>query len=258
VFFDADHGRLCAIHRDAGPALMPSACRNFPRIALRDPRGIFVTLSHFCPSAARLLLDTDDIAIVDAPPSLSLAGEVEGLDATAVMPPLLRPDMLTDFEGYSAWEREGIGVLNTRMYSAREALDVIRSATAAVSRWRPGTEALAIAVRRAFDRARSEWTARDTEHSPVEHAIKAFLAAHLFANWSAYQDGGVAGVVRFLERTLELLHRTLRAPGGPPAVGGRGSTMSGGQGPESFVAAVRAVDLRLRHSVAAPGGIGQR
>src|SRR5215204_5054161 len=98
VFFDRADGRLCAIQRDAGVALMPDACRNFPRVTLRDARGIFITLSHFCPTAARLLLTSRDIAIVEAPPSLSLDGGAEGLDATAVMPPLLRRGMLMDLD----------------------------------------------------------------------------------------------------------------------------------------------------------------
>ena len=67
VFFEPRAGRLCAVHRTVGPRLLPSACRNFPRIALRDPRGVFVTLSHYCPTAARLLLLDRDLAIVDAP-----------------------------------------------------------------------------------------------------------------------------------------------------------------------------------------------
>ena len=40
-----------------------------------------------------------------APPGLALDGALEGLDATAVLPPLLRPNLLTDLEGYGAWER---------------------------------------------------------------------------------------------------------------------------------------------------------
>ena len=112
VFYDADHSGLCAIHRDGGPHLMPSACRNFPRVSLRDARGVFVTLSHYCPTAAGLLVDARYIAIVPAPASLSLDGDAEGLDATAVMPPLLRRGMLMDFDGYAAWEQEAIAVFD--------------------------------------------------------------------------------------------------------------------------------------------------
>jgi hypothetical protein len=237
VLFDADNGRLCALHRDAGPELMPSACRNFPRVALRDARGLFITLSHYCPTAARSLLDAREIAIVDAPASLSLAGEVEGLDATGVLPPLLRPGMLMDLEGYDAWEREGIGVLKDPDFSAQEAVSAIAAATTATSAWRPGAETLSTVVTRAFDRVRSGRRSGDAAHSPLEHAIKAFLAAHLFANWSAYQNGGVGAVVHSLKVALRLLKADLatRSQGAPFP------------GPDSFIAAVRAVDLLLRH-----------
>ena len=46
VFYDTDHDRLCSIQRDAGIELMPSACRNFPRVTLRDrARGIHHALA---------------------------------------------------------------------------------------------------------------------------------------------------------------------------------------------------------------------
>jgi Fe-S-cluster containining protein len=230
AFYDADHGRLCSIQRDAGAELMPSACRNFPRVALQDPRGVFVTLSHFCPTAARLLLSAGRIAVVDSPPSLSLEGEVDGLDATRVLPPLLRPGMLMDLEGYSAWEREGLAVLDDRRCSARQALAIIGDATAAVREWRPGRETLAMRVARAFEQSRSILDApRDDPQSPFEHSTKAFLAAHLFASWAAYQSTGLTAVVESLESALALL----------------GNQVGDEQ---SFVEAVRATDLRLRHS----------
>ncbi len=52
VFFEHDAGRLCVIHREAGIDALPSACRHFPRKFLRDGRGTFISLSHFCPTAA--------------------------------------------------------------------------------------------------------------------------------------------------------------------------------------------------------------
>jgi Fe-S-cluster containining protein len=230
AFYDADHGRLCSIQRDGGVELMPSACRNFPRVTLRDPRGVFVTLSHFCPTAARLLLSAGRIAVVDSPPSLSLEGEVEGLDATEVLPPLLRPGMLMDLEGYSAWEREGLAVLDDRGYTARQALDIIGEATADVREWRPGRDALATRVARAFERSR---TILDAPHhdpqAPFEYPTKAFLAAHLFASWAAYQGTGLTAVVQSVESALALVGNSIGDE-------------------QAFVNAVRAADLRLRHS----------
>jgi hypothetical protein len=229
LFYDVQHDGLCAIHRDAGTSLMPSACRNFPRVAVRDPRGIFVTLSHFCPTVAGLLLSADSIAIVEAPPSLSLAGEVEGLDATGVMPPLLRPGMLMDWEGYDRWEREGIAVLSDRSNTARAALNIIASATQEIRQWSPGAETLATRVMQAFEQIRStSVTDQASREDPLERPRKAFLASHLFASWAAYQRD-LGAVVDQLELALSLV--------GSPATD-----------QQSFLAAVRDADWRLRHN----------
>ena len=245
LFFDEDHGRLCTIHRDAGEALMPTACRNFPRVALRDGRGLFVTLSHHCPTAARLLLAASHISIVEAPPMLTLCGEVDGLDATAVLPPLLRPGMLTDLEGYGAWEREGIGILNHRGRSAVDALAVIRSATRAVVDWRPGAESLAARVQHAFARAAFEAPRSVPVPSPLARPTKAFLAAHLFASWAAYQHGGLSAVVDAVDEVLAMV----RAQLGDRDVDREWTSLTQAEDAgDRFVAAVRAVDLRLRHT----------
>src|SRR5688572_25581781 len=81
VFFERNGDRLCTIHRIAGAAALPSACRHFPREVLRDRRGTFISLSHFCPTAARLLLDangSDALHVITAPASLCLEEPVEG------------------------------------------------------------------------------------------------------------------------------------------------------------------------------------
>lgn len=242
-------GRLCTIHRDSGPQLLPEGCRNFPRIALHDPRGTFVTLSHFCPTAAALLLAAGDIVVVEAPASISLDGDVEGLDARDVLPPLLGPGMLMDHEGYGAWEREGLGVLNDHGRSPREALALIRAATEDARAWRPGGETLASRVTRAFARARSRPPAPGGPPA-LSRATKAFLAAHLFASWAAYQDGGLMAVVHTVEGALALLERALSrdtfdaaGAGAPPA-----------DVRATFVNAVRSVDLVLRHGQPASTG----
>ena len=49
----------CAIHRVLGHDALPSACRHFPRAAVTDDLGTFVTLSHFCPTAASMLFRDD-------------------------------------------------------------------------------------------------------------------------------------------------------------------------------------------------------
>lgn len=233
VFFDADTPeRRCAIHRTAGPELLPSACRHFPRVVLRDPRGTFVTLSSFCPTAAAMLQEDMPLAIVDAPASLTLDGNLEGLDAIAVLPPLLRPGVLMDYAGYTAWEHAAIAVLDRDDLDAGEAIDAIASATERVQQWTPGAIPLADHVRTVFA---NTTPSRRLRPGSVEgrtavdaRPLRMFLAAHLFGSWAAYQDGGLSGVVRAVRHAHSLV-RTQMASGA------------------SFVEAVRAADLELRH-----------
>ena len=131
-----------------------------------------------------------------------------------MLPPLLRPGMLTDAEGYGAWEAEAIGVWNDRALAPRRTpWRSSRPRPAVVRDWRPGTETLAACAVRAFDRARAAWDGPAAPHTPFEHAIKSFLAAHQFASWHAYQDGGLHAVVRAVETAFATLGEELaRAP----------------------------------------------
>src|SRR4029079_4552041 len=64
IFFERQRGNLCAIQRQMDRSHLPSACRHFPRVVVIDPRGTFVTLSHLCPTAARMLIDGGAAAVV--------------------------------------------------------------------------------------------------------------------------------------------------------------------------------------------------
>jgi Fe-S-cluster containining protein len=227
VFFEEDAGRLCAIHRQAGPELLPSACRHFPRVVLQDPRGTFVTLSHYCPTAAEMLLNAGPIRIVEAPASLVGIGPLEGLDARDVLPPLLRPGMLMDHAGYNAWEREAISILDRRDLGPEQAVAAIAECATLTYGWSPGFGTLAewIHTLSAPRRARK----RKRHPSDEERPIKAFVAAHVFASWAAYQNGGLLSVVDAARSALSRLRAELA----------RGCT---------FVDAVSAVDLLLRHT----------
>src|SRR5262249_9017347 len=84
-----ERGGLCAIHRIGGQLALPMSCRMFPRSVLIDRRGTFISLSHFCPTAAALLFeDGPPAAIVEAPASLVDVGPLDGLDARHAWPPL--------------------------------------------------------------------------------------------------------------------------------------------------------------------------
>ena len=233
VFYERER-RRCAVHRLAGHAVLPTPCRNFPRITLKDRRGTFITLSHFCPTAAALLYSAEPLAIVEAPASLTLDGSVEGLDATGVLPPLLRPGMLMDAAGYTAWEEEAIAVLADGRHSARAALDIIADATRRIRGWEPGGDTLETRTREAFECERQFAGSPEISALAAEdRATRAFLAAHLFASWHAYQDGGLEAIVLAVEAALATL--TLERSRAP------------------FIAAVRAADFQLRHSRADVG-----
>ncbi len=95
----------------------PLSCAHFPYVCLIDQRGVHVTLSHYCPTAASLLFEHDGpIEIVEGPPPIPGLEVPEGLDARESLPPLARPKgnpkglppQLMSFDEFSAWEREQV------------------------------------------------------------------------------------------------------------------------------------------------------
>lgn len=171
VFFDRGGGRLCVIHRDAGAEALPVACRHFPRRILRDGRGTFISLSHFCPTAAAMLLTRDALEIVEAQPPLRIEEPFEGLDATDALPPLVRPGLLCDLEGYGAWEHACVATLARPDLTCRDALSVIAAATETTRAWQPGNGTLAAHVEEAFRQAHpGEGEDTDTDSRAMETA----------------------------------------------------------------------------------------
>jgi hypothetical protein len=254
VFFEPDRGNLCAVHRELGVTSLPSACRHFPRIALHDARGTFISLSHFCPTAAGRLRSPSAASFeaVRAPGPLALEDDsadegakgLEGLDARDALPPLLRPGLLTDLEGYDAWERAALALLARDDVTAGGALAILADATRAVQSWRPGHGSLRATVEREFEIASTgkpdknlDASGRDelrvrlalssvpsglTCPSPVEDwltrwhcgsacwgdvddAVRGYLAARLFGNWIAYNGQGLHTIVEYLQVALAVL-----------------------------------------------------
>jgi hypothetical protein len=283
IFFNRDGRRLCIIHGVAGLDALPSACRHFPREILQDPRGSFISLSHFCPTAAALLLDADSalaLAIVEAAPPLAIDGPIEGMDALASLPPLLRPGVLSDLAGYDAWERASLATLARPGVGYRAALRAVAAATDDIREWRPGDESLADRVARAFDRddgpsfrlqaedaplaANAPWfrlvAARHFPASAapvpefnevwsrlvmpslpsIDHAIRNYLAARLFGNWIVYQGRGWRTVVAWVCTAAGVLENELAR---------RCSTSGLPPTRDDFIAAVGATDLLLLHSI---------
>ena len=238
VFFHSRSG-LCVIHRDLGEPQMPSTCRHFPRLAVRDLRGTSLTLTHYCPTAAGMLFRDDvPLEVVENPAAFPPAA-YEGLmvDPEA-WPPLLHPRMLMDLESYSAWERHMVGRCALEM-SPESVIGTLFRDARVLRTYRPGEHSLTTAVKKlppdtvetagelSLDaslllhaevmKAVPEDVRPDADDAGLEEAfvrlvvpewaawqapLRMFLAGKAFANWTAYQGRGVLSIVRGLEAAL--------------------------------------------------------
>jgi hypothetical protein len=180
----------------------------FPRIVLHDARGTFVSLSHFCPTAARLLFDAPgDGTIVPAPAALANIGELDGLDARGEWPPLLRARVMMDPDSFAAWERRSVSLLTRATISADTALAELQDVTARICKWAPGgAQLLQDVVHTAFDRHDDD-SAHGTVMPVEEIALKRWLAARLFGAWTTYQGDGLATTLRYLRACLDTFRR---------------------------------------------------
>ena len=241
VFFDRE-SHLCLVHRDLGEQALATTCRTFPRLAVQDARGTFITLSHFCPTAASQLFREDvPLEIVEGPPAFPPA-DYDGLTVTeGDLPPLLRPDVLMDDAGYTAWERHMVAV-SAAAGSAEAAVATLARDASVLRGWTGGGEPLRDAVARlprdivsaappsmldtdlrahveamscvpddlrpepdeaglAEAYARFVWSSWADFSRPLRY----YVAAKAFASWTAYQGRGVATIVRGIEAALALV-----------------------------------------------------
>jgi hypothetical protein len=219
------HGAGCAIHSALGHAALPAACRHFPRVALIDGRGVFVTLSHYCPTAASLLLQSKGgTQIIEGPPALPDDELPEGLDARDALPPLRHPRMLMDLESYGAWERS----LVTALAGSDSPEDVL-DATAG-RRVQLSDQAL-FAIAKDSVPAPYTWpdyVASGDAGPPPADIEGRYLTAHAFACWMAYQGNSLLSIVIYLRVVLAVLRAEVQR---------RGSVLEG----------IRQSDLLLRH-----------
>lgn len=238
------HSGLCVIHRDLGEPMLPATCRHFPRLAVRDARGTFVSLTHYCPTAAASLFRDDvRLEIVESPLAFPEA-DYDGLVVTSDdWPPLLRPDCLADAESYAAWERHMVARCADETRSSESVLATLDRDARIVRTVSPVTGAAIVSaierlpvevvdapVPEALDASLAhylevlsavpdEWRPEpDTgdlaecyrRHVAVEWRrfdapLRRYLAAKAFASWTAYQGRGFLSIVRGLEAALALV-----------------------------------------------------
>jgi hypothetical protein len=210
VFFDETNGRRCRVQDALGHDALPLACRQFPRVTVRDPRGVSVALSAYCPTVARALSSTDPVTIVESPPAFPDDGEYEGLDARTPLPPLLRPDRLMDWESWWTFEASSVDVLAHSGGSAGEAVARLRVAVEHTRAWAPPDGPLLARVGAAFAHAgattwASPWMAERADGAPADGVARRFLASHAFANWTIHLGKGLRTWLRSIEAAHALL-----------------------------------------------------
>jgi Fe-S-cluster containining protein len=239
-----DHGtKLCIVHRDLGEPALPATCRYFPRLAVRDNRGTFITLSHFCPTAASMLFRDDCALAITSGPHAFPPGEYEGLVVTSDdLPPLLTPTMLMDGPGYSEWERHMVMRCADGDRGPESVVATLERDARQLATWKPGRMTLADAVRDLPSHPAQVVAPQTLDHAVTlyEQVMQAvpddlrpppddrgldvafaefvrpmwprffvplnrYLAAKAFASWTAYQGRGVASIVRGLEAALAVV-----------------------------------------------------
>jgi hypothetical protein len=229
AFFET--GRTCSIHRRLGHEALPVSCRLFPRVCLLAPRGVSISLSHYCPTAASLLFDDPGAPaiVADAFPA---AAHYEGLDAREGPPPLLRPGVWLGWDGHDRWERHVVTTLGRDLEPAQaldrlavqaEAarawaidrgafgpfLDRVLEATPGAASAAPPDEALVAIVDAAVPARHRQprgW-APVVSLAPFADPVRRYLAARAFGAWVAIQGQGLRTTVLALRAALAVLGR---------------------------------------------------
>lgn len=178
-------GRHCGVQSALGHEALPGTCQHFPRVCLIDDRGVRVTLSHACPTAATMLVDHDGpVAIVPGPPAVPGLAMPEGLDARGQLPPRLGPCVLMDLDGLTAWEAHVVGALagpGASSGSAEAVLDRLRVQARRLTSWTPGRTSMAEAVRALDGRDDDDPVA---SRVPTGRAALALVAAACRPPWT--------------------------------------------------------------------------
>jgi hypothetical protein len=264
--FHGDGGNACGLHAWGGEVAKPVACRQFPWLAVHDPRGTFVSVSHVCPSAAALLRDAAPLAVGALP---RRAQTFEGLDVRRALPPALDARRLADWDAVSAWERQALDAC-ARAGPPEEVVGDLAALLAHARRWSgtggrglaewiaawtpgrpegaswrpdPGMDAL---VRGAIPAPlaapppaplgdRPRWTAGSA-------VVRRYLAARLVACWPLHHGEGLATVVAYAGALLSTIATEL-------------ARLGGGEADQEVVIAAIAETDRLAIHLAAPDAL---
>jgi Fe-S-cluster containining protein len=192
----------CVFHGSGGCgvyAARPVSCAHFPYVCLIDQRGVHVTLSHYCPTAAAMLFEEHGpTAIVEGPPPVTGLEIPEGLDARDALPPLESPNRLMTFEAVTAWERQAVATRWSEMPEPEDRLELFDRARAAVPQpleWSAAPDDV--------DRGRVKLVAPSI--GQFARVIDRYLSAKAFASWALYAEDGTAAVLRSVETARAVL-----------------------------------------------------
>ena len=237
------HSGLCVIHRDMGSAELPATCQHFPRLALSDRRGTFITLTHYCPTAASMLFREDTVLEIVESPSAFPPAEYQGLTITPQdWPPLLHPHMLMDHSGYAAWERHMVARCAVDAPTPESVIATLLRDARQLRQYQPQHGPLERAVgllpagyvdattpaelgesleryAEAIGAVPEDMKPPPDEEGLVEayvdlvrhewarwdRPLKRYVAGKAFASWTAYQGRGVLSIVRGLDAALALV-----------------------------------------------------
>jgi Fe-S-cluster containining protein len=244
-FHESEPRRGCSLHRQLGHEALPASCRHFPRVCLHTPRGTFVSLSHYCPTAARQLFRSDaSLRIVENPEAFPASVEYGGLDARTSLPPFLRPGMLLDWDGHEMWQRHAVATFAREDLLPEAAVSLLSRQVERARAWLPGDGVFLEFLQLAFEEdpqgrgafeltvpaVRAAWEdavgavpqgvcpprwPHDFEASRVRHVdpgwsaqhapIRRYLASKAFASWLALQGQGLRTVARGLQVATAVL-----------------------------------------------------
>jgi Fe-S-cluster containining protein len=218
------HNGRCTVYQHR-----PLSCVHFPYVCLIDARGVHVTLSHYCPTAASLLFEHEGpIEIVEGPSPVPALDIPEGLDARESLPPLA--------ESSSSPKSAA---------SARASTSAKATAHKSAPRQAPSPRLMSFEEFSNWERAELRTLNSMAGESELAPVIERFLAAKLFASWAAYQGDGITAVRHAVRAAHAVLQEEMTR-----------AAQDAGRSIDAALLkqAIRQADLRLVHAVTSSAG----